>query len=365
MNEINVNLRIEKGLAEVVEVPMPHATGDGFVVVEQAFAGICTEQKTYAKGYYESHEDPLHMGHEGCGTIVEVGPGVSGLHEGDRVIVHIGWACGHCWVCRNGLTSTNCENLRVGPDMESHNGAPPGSGGAGFNRYRLAPAINVQKIPDSLDFRYARAANCLLGSTYSIVRDFDVGPQTSAMVAGVGFIGHAAIANLKHRGATVIALGRNPDRLEIAKRLGVDAVVNPDDPDWLDQVKELTPEGRGVNIAYECSGHPDYQRKALDSLARFGQLILMGYQLETGWTLDLNVHDDILVPARRIAGMEDLMFRHRSELLELLQDPAMQARLDIMIAGDAPLEDGAGVFEQILTRKHGKFFFRFDQIAAA
>lgn len=339
---------------------MPHATGEGFVVVEQAYAGICTEQKAYATGFYEAHEGPLHMGHEGCGTIVEVGPGVSGLSIGDRVIIHIGWACGECFVCHHGLTSTNCENLRVGPDMEAHNSAPPGSGGAGFNRFRLAPAINVQKIPDALDFRYARAANCLLGSTYSIVRDFEVGPETYALVAGVGFIGHAAIANLKHRGATVIALGRNQARLAIARRLGVDAVVNPDEPDWLDQIKVLTPSRRGADVAYECSGHPDYQRKALDSLRRFGQLILMGYQRDKDWTFDLDVHDDILVPARRIAGMEDLMFRHRSDLLELLEDPTMQQRLDLMVAGDVPLDEAPEAFERILTRQYGKFYFRFD-----
>ena len=176
MTAQNINLRIENGVAEVVEVPTPHPNGEGFVVVRQEYAGICTEQKAFATGFYEDHEGPLHMGHEGCGTIVEVGPGVSGFSEGDRVIVHIGWACGRCWVCRNGLTSTNCENLRVAADMEVHNGMPSGAGGGAFNRYRLAPAINVQKIPDSLDFRYARAANCLLGSTYSIVRGFDVGP---------------------------------------------------------------------------------------------------------------------------------------------------------------------------------------------
>jgi len=362
MTDSNVNLRVEKGVAEVVEVPMPRPNAEGFVVVRQEYAGICTEQKSYASGFYEAHEGPLHMGHEGVGTIAEVGPGVSGLREGDRVIVHIGWACGGCWVCRNGLTSTNCENLGVARDMEEANSMPSGSGGGAFNKYRLAPAFNVQKIPDSLDFRYARAANCLIGSTYSIVRDFDVGPQTHALVAGVGFIGHAAIANLKHRGATVIALGRNAERLAIARELGVDAVVHPDDTDWLDQVRDLTPDGRGVDIAYECSGHPDYQRKALDSLRRFGQLILMGYQRETDWTFDIDVHDDILVPAKRIAGMEDLMIKHRGELGELLQQQAMQQQIDTMIAGDAPLSDAAEVFEKILTRKHGKFFFRFDDL---
>jgi threonine dehydrogenase-like Zn-dependent dehydrogenase len=180
------------------------------------------------------------------------------------------------------------------------------------------------------------------------------------LVAGVGFIGHAAIANLKHRGATVIALGRNQSRLEIARQLGIDAVVNPDDPDWLRQLRDLTPAGRGADIAYECSGHPDYQRKALDSLRRFGQLILMGYQRENDWTLDLDVHDDILVPARRIAGMEDLMFKHRADLRELLENPTMQQQLDTMISGDVPLTEAENVFEKILTRQHGKFYFNFN-----
>jgi hypothetical protein len=86
----------------------------------------------------------------------------------------------------------------------------------------------------------------------------------------------------------------------------------------------------------------------------------MGYQRENDWTLDLDVHDDILVPARAIAGMEDLMFKHRSDLLELLQVPSMQQQLDTMIAGDVPLSEAEGVFEQILTRQHGKFYFHFD-----
>ena len=362
MAKKNVNLRVEKGRAEVIEVPMPIARGKGFVVVETAYAGICTEQKCYDLGYYEDHEGPVHLGHEGCGTIVEVGPGVCDYEAGDRVIMHIGWACGHCFVCEHGLASTNCDNLKVARDMEEFNDCEPGSGGGGFNRFRLVHVNNLQKIPVSLDFRYARAANCLLGSTYSIVRDFDVGPHTYALVAGVGFIGHAVIANLKHRGATVIGLGRNRARLEIAKKVGMDHIVNPDDPDWLQQIKALTPDGRGVDISYECSGHPDYQRKSLDAIRKFGQMIVMGYQIDKDWTFDIHVHDDILVNARSIAGMEDLQIRHRAELLELLQNPSMQERLDDMIAGEVSIYDAEVVFKKILTKQYGKFFFHFNDV---
>ena len=56
------------------------------------------------------------------------------------------------------------------------------------------------------------------------------------------------------------------------------------------------------------------------------------------------------------------MFRHRAELLELLQKPTMQDQLDIMISGEVPLGEAADVFERILTRQHGKFFFTFDNL---
>jgi D-arabinose 1-dehydrogenase-like Zn-dependent alcohol dehydrogenase len=358
----NVNLRVEKGKAEVIEVPIPKASGKGFVVVESAYAGICTEQKCYDQGYYEAHEGPVHLGHEGCGTIVEVGPGVCDYEVGDRVIMHIGWSCGHCYVCESGRASTNCANLKVASDMEDANGCVEGGGGAGFNRFRLVHSNNLQKIPDSLDFRYARAANCSIGSTYSIVRNMDVGPQTYALVAGVGFIGHAVIANLKHRGATVIGLGRNQDRLNIAKRVGLDHVINPDAPDWLEQINAITPDGRGVDVSYECSGHPDYQRKSLDAIRKFGTLVVMGYQMEKDWTLDVHVHDDILLMARTITGMEDLELRHRAEMLEVLQDPAMQQRIDDMFEEDVSIYDAEDVFKKILTKKHGKFFFHFNDV---
>ena len=77
MTEHNLVLRIEKGKAEVVELPMP-VPAEGFVLVRQEIAPICIEHRVYETGFYEWHEGPEHCGHEGVGEIVEVGPVVLG-----------------------------------------------------------------------------------------------------------------------------------------------------------------------------------------------------------------------------------------------------------------------------------------------
>ena len=88
----------------------------------------------------------------------------------------------------------------------------------------------IQKIPDELEFRYAASANCACGCTYTGVEETGIGEGDWALVAGIGFIGFGAIINAKYRGASVIALGRNEFRMDLCRKLGVDHVIDPDDP---------------------------------------------------------------------------------------------------------------------------------------
>lgn len=134
----------------------------------------------------------------------------------------------------------------------------------------------IYRIPDGLGWTHAAAANCLIGCTYSSLRDLAIGPEDCALVAGVGFIGHATIVNLKYRGAKVIVLGRTQSRMEIAERVGADHIVNPDDDDWLEQIRALTPDRRGADVAFECSGYPYYQQRCLDAIRYYGTLVLLG-----------------------------------------------------------------------------------------
>ena len=123
----------------------------------------------------------------------------------------------------------------------------------------------------------------MIGCTYSPVRDLHVTNEHVCLVGGVGFVGLATLVNLKYRGSKVIVLGRDKMRMNAAMgQFGADHWINPDDSDWLEQVRELTPKGRGVDFAFECSGYPYYQQRCLDATRHYGHLVLLGYAAHEG-----------------------------------------------------------------------------------
>jgi len=349
-------LKVTKGIAEVVEHPMPNPH-KGFVVVRQHYAPNCIEHRVYKTGYHEWHESPLHCGHEGVGTISAVGPGVSDFNEGDRVLIFQGWACGHCYVCEQGLGATHCMNLKAPKEIEAFNKSK--SGGAGFSEYRLVPGNMLAKIPDDLDFKYAAAGNCLIGCTYSAMRDYAIGPEHICLLGGVGFVGHATLVNLKHRGAKVIVLGRNNGRMKTAKELGADAIINPEDKNWMEQVKDRTPQGRGVDFAFECSGYPYYQQRCLDALRHYGTLILLGYAADQGKELTwaLNTEHGLCWGHKTISAHFDVNFNHRSDLIECLRDPWIQGMVDRLVTHIMPMSEAAAGFELLIQKEAGKVYF--------
>lgn len=356
MCEKNRVLKIEQGKAEVVELPMPHPKA-GFVVVRQTVAPNCIEHRIHKTGFYEFHESPTHAGHEGVGVIHELGPGVTNWQVGDRVVVFQGWACGKCWVCENGLGATHCINLKLPPEVEGFNQAA--SGGNGFCEYRLVPVNMLTAIPDELDDKYASAANCLIGCTYSPVREYNITKEHVCLVGGVGFIGLATIVNLKYRGAKVIVLGRDEKRMKAAMEIAeADHYVNPEDPDWLEQVQALTPHGRGVDFAFECSGYPYYQQRCLDGLRHYGTLILLGYAAHEGPELkwDLNTESGLCWGHKHITAHFDVNFNHREDILRTLCDPWMQSKVDQLVTHTFPMSKAAEAFELLNNRGSSEEF---------
>lgn len=365
---MNKVLEISKGRAAVTLKSMPKA-GPGFVVVKQHLAPNCIENRIFDSGFFEFHEssDPSsysednahamtdwcsHAGHEGVGEIVEIGPEVNGWVVGDRVVIFQGWPCGECWVCQNKLSPTHCMHLRVPADIEAFNNST--SGGNGFCEYRLAPATMLEKIPDDLSYRHAASANCLIGCTFSPVRDLDIGSEHVCLVGGVGFVGLATIINLKHRGAKVIVLGRDPMRMRAAMDLfDADAVVNPEDDDWLEQVKALTPSGQGIDFAFECSGYPYYQQRCLDSLRHYGHLVLLGYAAHEGHGLrwPLNTESGLSWGHKVISSHFDVNVCHRGEILQTLRDPWIQEQVDKLVTHTFPMSEAQQAFELLHHRK--------------
>jgi threonine dehydrogenase-like Zn-dependent dehydrogenase len=333
----------------------------------------------------EWHSDECNQGHEGVGTIEESLPG-SKFKPGDRVIIYQGNPCQECFVCERGLSPTHCLSIpyelfaKAGTqdphaqsdvfkalgidnpmdvpgglkDIENKCGSE--SGGYGFVQYRISSDYMLQKIPETLPFRYAALANCSLGCTYSGIQDMNVRKDDWVVVAGVGFIGFGSIINAKYRGARVIVLGRNDFRMEQARRMGADHIINPDDEDWLEQIHALTGKLKGADHVIEASGYPYYQRKALQATRRFGNLWLYGFLVGSDDRFPIHLLDEIHNRGVHLSGSHDVHVKHREGLIRMLHNSEVQRMADHLITHEYNMSQASEAFEAALSKRAGKIF---------
>jgi len=380
MSKTNVVLTIPEP-QKVVLKDKPYPTlAPGYSMMQVEIAPVCIEHQVYKEHRFEWHSDEERQGHEGVGTICEVLPG-SKFKSGDRVIMYQGNPCQECFVCQRGLSPTHCLSIPYEHLCETQSpdtaldvlggghaiDAPGGlkdienkcgseSGGFGFSRYRVANDYMIQKIPDDLPFRYAALANCSLGCTYTGIDDMNIRKDDWVVVAGVGFIGFGSIINAKYRGARVIVLGRNPFRMEQARKMGADHIVNPDDDDWLEQIHALTGYLKGADHVIEASGYPYYQKKALKAVRRFGNVWLYGFLVESSEPLPIRLLDEIHNRGVHLSGSHDVHVKHREGLLRMLCNPEVQAMADHLITHEYNMSQGAEAFEAALSKQAGKIY---------
>jgi threonine dehydrogenase-like Zn-dependent dehydrogenase len=239
-------------------------------------------------------------------------------------------------------------------DIENKCGSE--SGGYGFVQYRISSDYMLQKIPETLPFRYAALANCSLGCTYSGIQDMNVRKDDWVVVAGVGFIGFGSIINAKYRGARVIVLGRNDFRMEQARRMGADHIINPDDEDWLEQIHALTGKLKGADHVIEASGYPYYQRKALQATRRFGNLWLYGFLVGSDDRFPIHLLDEIHNRGVHLSGSHDVHVKHREGLIRMLHNSEVQRMADHLITHEYNMSQASEAFEAALSKRAGKIF---------
>ncbi len=247
------------------EIDRPTA-GPGEVVVEIKAALTCgTDLKTYKRGHpVIIKQVPSVFGHEFAGVIAELGPGVkdsTGLSVGHRVVAANSAPCGRCFYCRRDRPSL-CENL------EFLNGA--------YAEFITVPACIVEQnllpIPDGVTFRQAAMVEPLACTVHGIERS-KIQLGDSVCVIGHGPIGLMLTRLAKLKGAQVIVVGRNPFKLRKARQFGADELVDitvVSDP--VQAVRDLTPGGRGVDLAIEAVGLPETWEQAI-AVTRPGGLV--------------------------------------------------------------------------------------------
>ncbi|MBB6730683.1 zinc-dependent alcohol dehydrogenase [Cohnella zeiphila] len=239
--------------AELVERPIPKPKA-GEVLIKVHVAPMCTEYKAFLEG--KPHDC---LGHEAVGEVIEAPPGGI-FRPGDRVVAMPLSGCGECELCLAG-DFIHCLN---NPMQDS-----------AMAQYIVKPAVSLRKIPDDIAYEQAALACCGLGASFGAIRKLGVSAYDTLLVTGLGPVGLGAVINAKFCGARVIGVESNPYRIEVARRLGIDAVIDPRDPEAARQIKEMT-GGTGPDCAVDCSGVPAAHRLCIDAVKRKGKVAFVG-----------------------------------------------------------------------------------------
>lgn len=248
---------------EHLPVPQP---GPGQVRVRIEAAGVCHTELHFQSGLLNLGVAPITMGHEIAGVVDAVGAGVRGRRPGDRVLAYYYAGCGTCEWCRRGEENL-CGNLQAELGF-FHDG--------GYAEYVCVPERNALPLPDHVSLDDAAPIGCGVTTAIHACNLAQVRAGDVAVVYGIGAVGYGLVQVAKLRGARVIGVGRTPAKLERARELGAEHVVNARETDVAAAVRERT-GGRGADVVFELVATSETMTAATNMLAKKGRLVFIGY----------------------------------------------------------------------------------------
>lgn len=256
---------------ESAPVPIP-ARGETLVRVRAA--GVCHTELQLLDGVLNLGVVPLTPGHEVVGEVVE-SRGPATVDSGQRVLLYYYAPCGVCRFCRGG-TENLCPNAARQVGFSSD---------GGYAEYLVAPSSSLIALPNHLSDAEAAGLACggatALHAARAIAR---VGPGETVVVYGVGGVGFYLVQICRLAGARVVAVGRTPEKLDLARQLGAFATVDAREVDPLAAVHELT-DGNGADVVFDLVANAETMSICPRLLARRGRLVFTGYSEDH---LDLN-----------------------------------------------------------------------------
>lgn len=262
---------------QVTDVPVPEPRRDQ-VLVRIEMSGLCHTDIHAAHGDWPvKPKMPLIPGHEGVGRIEAVGEEVDYLSVGDRVALPwLGKACGRCRYCVTGR-ETYCQSYEyMGYTIDG-----------GYAEYTVGYASHVVKVPDEVSSFDAAPLTCAGVTTYAALKSVDPRPADTAMVAGIGGLGHLGLQYAQAFGCRTIAVDVDDAKLDLASDLGADHVVDARE----DQVEQVRALG-GADLALVTVPSPAVMAAARDCLNPSGRLVLVG--LPKANKLELPVFETVL-----------------------------------------------------------------------
>jgi alcohol dehydrogenase, propanol-preferring len=301
---------------EDVALPEP---GPGEVRVRVAAAGLCHTDLHFLSGLLDLGVAPLTLGHEIAGQIDAVGAGVQPERAGERVVVYYYVGCGRCPHCLRGEENL-CDALRAELGFVTD---------GGFAEYVVAPARNAVRLPEGLSEVDAAPIGCGVTTALHAASLARVGLGEWVVVVGVGAVGFGLVQLARLRGARVIAVGRTPAKLELARALGAEAVIRAGVEDVAARVRALT-GGRGADVVFELVAIRETMGWSLGALAKRGRLVFVGYSEDR-----LDVH-----PIQLVVGEQEITASVGNTLAELhlAVELVASGRVRTVVARTLPLE---------------------------
>ncbi|MFQ5861233.1 MAG: zinc-binding dehydrogenase [Dehalococcoidia bacterium] len=300
--------------------------GAGEVLVQVKVVALCATDLHIYTGDI-STSPPRVMGHEFAGTVEELGEGVTGFTPGDNVAVNPNPSCGTCERCRANR-----------PNLCQYGGLLGRDADGALREYVPVPQDLVFKLPPGISFEEGALAQPLSTVVHG-QQWVPISPHDTVVVLGQGAIGllHTRLAVLSGAAAT-IAVERSPWKLELARQMGADSVVNAAQGDAVAQVNALT-GGRGADVVIEAVGIPETILQSWQMVKHGGRLLQFGIPSAPLPSTSLY---RLYLKEVQVTFPRGLVPGDYPTALALLAD----GRIDLkpLITGEHPLEETAQVF---------------------
>lgn len=273
--------------------------GYGEAVIEMKASGMCGSDLHFYRsdpaqvlkemGLSADASGPIIAGHEPCGVIAALGPGVDNrlFKVGDRVIVFHYVGCKHCDHCRTGWEQM-C-------DMGSNVRGFMGHGG--HAHYMQIPVTNLVHLPEPMSFVGGAAVACGSGTAYNALVRLNASARDTLAVFGLGPVGLSAVQFAAAMGLEVIGVDINAQRVAAAVQFGAAHAIDASQCDPVEEIRMLT-HGKGVSLAIDAAGGEVPRQQAVRSTAQWGQIALVA----VGGNLSVDAMRDLIGKQRTVFG---------------------------------------------------------------
>lgn len=320
---------------EIRDIPAPQA-GPGEAVVRVAAVGICGSEVEAVASRSPRRTPPLVLGHEFCGEVESVGPGVTEVRPGDRVAANSLVSCERCDDCRRGVPHLCPERQVFGMNR-------PGA----FAERVAAPVRALLPLPERVSPLQGALVEPLANGVHvwSMVRPRF--PET-VVVIGCGAIGLMALQVAKAGGAMrLVAVDTNDGRLAMAHAVGAEPLFNPTRDAVVTEVRAFT-KGRGADVAIDAVGTPAARRTAVEVVRPGGEVVWIGLHDDASEVSGR----DVVLGERRISGSYAVTYSDLQSAIALFAHGKID--IDPWIRPFA-LDDGARVFRDLLSAPPSDF----------